>query len=94
VADSARASVARVDLRTGRVAARLRVGEHPIAVAADGDDLYVLCAGDRMVWHLGGADGAVRWKRAAGAGPTALALDARDVWVTDANADSVVRLER
>jgi DNA-binding beta-propeller fold protein YncE len=93
VTDAEHASVARVNLRTEQVT-RMRVGERPIAVAADGDELYVLCAGDRMLWHLDGADGALNWKRPAGAQPTALALDADSVWVTDASADSVIRLER
>jgi hypothetical protein len=40
------------------------------------------------------ADGKVTWKRPAGRAPTALALDAASVWVTDVAADAVIRLER
>jgi hypothetical protein len=54
----------------------------------------VLCAGDRTVWRVDGANGDVRWKRRAGSDPSALALDAHDVWVADAGADAVIRLER
>jgi DNA-binding beta-propeller fold protein YncE len=63
-------------------------------VAADGDDVYVLCAGDRTVWHVDGANGNVDWKRPAGRDPSALALDANDVWVADAGNDAVIRIER
>lgn len=94
VADTRGATVARVNLRTGETTAPLQVGRRPVAVAADNaDEVYVLCAGDRMVWNLD-ADGKVSWKRPAGRAPTALALDAASVWVTDVAADAVIRLER
>jgi DNA-binding beta-propeller fold protein YncE len=93
VTDGARGTVARVDLRTGAVAPAIAVGARPIAVAADGAEVYVLCAGDRKVWHVE-PDGDVIWTRAAGMDPTGLALDARSVWVADAGGDAVIRLER
>ena len=46
-----------------------------------------------MVWNVSGK-GDVNWKRPAGREPTALALDADDVWVADAGADTVIRLDR
>jgi DNA-binding beta-propeller fold protein YncE len=93
VADNRGGTVARVNLSTGAVDEPVRVGKHPLAIAADADGVYVLCAGDRMVWHLD-ANGDLQWKREAGRGPTALALDATSVWVTDVVADAVIRLER
>jgi hypothetical protein len=46
------------------------------------------------VWHIDGADGKLVWKRPAGREPTAMALDAGSVWVTDAGGDAVIQLER
>lgn len=94
MADSQGGTIARVNLRTGAMGTALHVGPRPIAVAADGDEVYALCAGDRMVWHIDGADGKLVWKRPAGREPTAMALDADSVWVTDAGGDAVIRLER
>jgi len=93
VADAARDAVVRVDLRTGKAVGSVRVGARPVAIAADSDDVYVLCAGDRMVWNVSG-EGDVIWKRPAGRDPTALALGTDDVWVADAGADTVIRLDR
>jgi len=93
VADAGRDAVVRVDLRSGKAVGSVRVGARPVAIAADGDDIYVLCGDDRMVWNVTGK-GEVVWKRAAGREPTALALGADDVWVADAGADTVIRLDR
>lgn len=93
VADAGRDAVVRVDLRSGKAVGSIRVGAKPVAIAADGDDVYVLCGGDRMVWNVSGK-GDVVWKRPAGREPAALALADDDVWVADAGADKVIRLER
>jgi DNA-binding beta-propeller fold protein YncE len=93
VADAQGGAVARVDLRRGaRAGAPIPVGPRPVAIAADGDDVYVLCRGDRSLVYL--RDGDVRWRRAVGADPAALALDAHHVWVAGAGDDRVMRFDR
>jgi DNA-binding beta-propeller fold protein YncE len=95
VADARGGTVARVDLETGeRRGASIAVGRRPVAVAADGDDVYVLCRGDRTLVHVDGASGEVRSRRAAGEDPTAVGLDATYVWVADSGDDAVLRFER
>ena len=54
-----------------------------------GDDLYVLVAGDRELVKV--TDGVVQWRRGLPAPPTALAVDARHVWV---GAGQLLRYER
>jgi len=89
VAD-ARGSVMAVDLAEGVAARPVALGAQPVAVAADGDDVYV--ATRRELVHLRG--GEVQSRQGIGGEPAAVALDAEHVWVADAGTDRVVRLER
>jgi len=79
VADAERARLVRVDLGSLRVTHTLAIGRRPVALASAGDDLYVLVAGDRELVKVTG--GVVQWRRSLPAAPTALAVDARHVWV-------------
>jgi streptogramin lyase len=93
VVDGRGGTVGGVDLRTGaRVGPPVPVGERLVAVAADGDDVYVLCSRERSLVHVRG--GEVRSRREVGADPTAVALDARHVWVADAASGTVMRFDR
>ena len=95
MADASGGTVARVDLETGeRRGAAIAVGGRPVAVAADGDDVYVLSRRDRMLVHVDGATGEVLSRRPAGSDPAALALDAAYVWVADGGDDEVLRFDR
>ena len=89
VADAAGARLVRVDLGSLRVTHTLAIGRRPTALASAGDDLYVLLAGDREVVKV--SDGVVQWRRALPGAPTALAVDARHVWV---GAGQLLRYER
>ena len=89
VADAAGARLVRVDLGSLRVTHTLAIGRRPVALAAAGDDLYVLVAGDRELVKV--SDGVVQWRRGLPAPPTALAVDARHVWV---GAGQLLRYER
>ncbi len=95
VADAARGRVVRVDLRMGRMDGRgIAVGRRPVALAAAGNDVYVLCTGDRTLVHLDGRRGAVSSRRRVGGDPAAVAVDSRYVWVADAGDDTVTRFAR
>jgi hypothetical protein len=88
---SARGTVAGVDLARGALTGpAIAVGGRPLAVAADGADIYVLTR-DEVV-HVEG--GEVRARRRISGEPAAVALDARHVWIADAAGDRVVGLER
>ena len=89
VADAAGARLVRVDLGSLRVTHTLAIGRRPVALAAAGEDLYVLVAGDRELVKV--SDGVVQWRRGLPAAPTALAVDARHVWV---GAGQLLRYER
>jgi DNA-binding beta-propeller fold protein YncE len=91
VAD-ARGTVVPVRLRPPvRAGAPIPVGGRPVAIAADGDDVYVLCRSERSLIYL--ERGEVRWRREVGADPSAVALDARHVWVAGAGDDTVMRYD-
>jgi hypothetical protein len=92
VADSAGGRIVAVDLRTGRAGETVAVGRRPVAVAAAGEDVYVLLAGERELVRV--RDGEVRSRRDVGAEPAALAVDGRHVWVAASGSDRVLRFER
>ena len=77
--------------RTGAIERTVAVGRRPVALAAAGDDVYVLTAGDRAAAR---ARRPVRSRRAVGAEPAALAVDAEHVWVASPSSDEVLRFER
>jgi DNA-binding beta-propeller fold protein YncE len=65
-----------------------------VAVAADGDDVYVVSAGERALMHVDGAAARVESRTPLGEAPSALALDPTHVWVTDIGDDTVTRYDR
>ena len=79
VADSAGARLVRVDLGSRRVTHTLAIGRRPVALESAGDDLYALVAGERTLVKV--TRGVVQWRRPLPGPPTALAVDARHVWV-------------
>ena len=89
VADAAGARLVRVDLGSLRVTHTLAIGRRPIALASAGDDLYALVAGDRSLVKV--TRGVVQWRRSLPGPPTALAVDARHVWV---GAGQLLRFDR
>jgi DNA-binding beta-propeller fold protein YncE len=92
VADANAGTVRAVDLRSGSADAPVDVGRGPVAIAADARGVYVLCRGDRTLVHLD-PDGRVRDRIALQGSPSALALDARHVWVA-AGTNDVIRVDR
>ena len=66
-ADAAGGRIVAVDLNTGRVVGSVDVGNRPVALAAAGGDVYVLCAGDRTLVRV--RDGKVRSRRPGGPEP-------------------------
>ena len=66
-ADAAGARLVRVDLGSLRVTHTLAIGRRPVALAAAGEDLYVLVAGDRELRQGLRRRGAVATRAAGGA---------------------------
>jgi DNA-binding beta-propeller fold protein YncE len=92
VADARAGTVRAIDLNRGSGDAPVDVGRSPAAIAADDRGVYVLCRGDRTLVHLD-LDGRVRDRIALPSSPTALALDARHVWIAAGTGD-VIRVDR
>ena len=90
VADAAGGRIVAVDLAAGTIARTVAVGRRPVAIAAAGDDVYVSPRASLVRVR----DGRVRSRRAVGATPAALAVDAEHVWVAFPGADEVLRFER
>ncbi len=95
VVDASGGRLLRVDLRRERLdGPAVAVGRRPVGVAASGSDVYVLSAGDRRLVGVDANTGKVRSRRPVGAGPSAIALDSRYVWVANAGEDTVMRFDR
>jgi streptogramin lyase len=91
VADPAAGIVRAVALGTGTGSAPIGVCRGPSAIAADAHGVYVICR-DRSLVALD-PSGKVRERTALAHVPTALALDARHVWIA-AGSDEVLRVDR
>ncbi|MEP7360818.1 MAG: adenylate/guanylate cyclase domain-containing protein [Chloroflexota bacterium] len=52
VAATSSDAILRLDPQTNNVAQTIAVGDQPISIAADGDTVWVGCAGAQAVWHL------------------------------------------
>ena len=96
VVDTGGGTVVPVNLDSGeRGSAPIAVGKRPVAVAADGDDVYVLCRADWALVHVDGATGKVLSRRDIGLRtPSPLALDPRHVWVAGGEDNQVLRFDR
>ena len=71
-----------VDKNSGAVSRR-NVGRHPVAIRSFGDDLFVLCQGDRTLWNIPGSPGPPRVLRLGAAGvPTGLFVLKGRIWIT------------
>ena len=90
VADAAGGRIVAVDLAAGTIERTIGVGRRPVAIAAAGEDVYVLTAGELVRVR----DGRVRSRRSVDAEPAALAVDAEHVWVASPSSDEVLRFER
>ena len=93
VADAAAGTVQRVDLTSGRAGRAVVVGPTTVAVAADRIDVYAVSRGDRTLVRLDAVAGEVKSRVPLAHAPTALALDARHVWIA-AGEHEVIRVDR
>lgn len=73
--------VMRVDPSTNSVSQTISVGDQPMSIAADGDTVWVGCAGTNEVWHLA-HDGTVLAKIGVGGVPSDIAVGGGRVYVT------------
>ncbi len=73
--------VLRVDPATNSVSQTITVGDQPISIAADGDTVWVGCAGTGEVWHLA-RDGTTLATIDVGGVPTDIAVGGGRVYVT------------
>jgi YVTN family beta-propeller protein len=80
-----------IDVATGAIVATYPVGEHSAAVAfaPDGATLYVANRGESSVDAIGLGASHERTQIAVGLHPVALALDARNLYVADADDDDI-----
>ena len=94
VADAAPGTVGtRLPGRPPELGQRMHVGARPVAVALAGPDVFVLCRGARSLVRVEAATGRVRERVPVLPDPTAMAVDARAVWVA-AGANEVMRIAR
>ncbi len=90
VADAAGGRIVAVDLAAGAIERTVDVGRRPVAIAAAGEDVYVVTAGELVRVR----DGRVQSRRSVGGAPAALAVDAEHVWVASPSSDEVLRFDR
>jgi TolB protein len=74
----------------GVITATYPVGDGPLALAFDGEHIWVAQGGDDTVMKLRASDGVVLSTHRVGAGPVALAFDGSSIWVANAKNDTVV----
>ena len=94
VADATGGVVRRVDLLTRRaLGAPIPVGALPAALTVDGGELFVLCRGDRTLVRIDATRGRVIGRVRVLPDPTAMAVDARYLWVAGGR-NEVMRVDR
>jgi streptogramin lyase len=71
----------RIEAASGRVMARVDVCDAPVALAANAQGAWVVCAIERALWQVS-PSGQVLWMIALDGVPTDVALAADRVWVT------------
>jgi DNA-binding beta-propeller fold protein YncE len=102
VADAGRGTVRRIALGSsgsrGKAALvagpPVAVGREPVALAAGGRDVYVVCRGDRTLVRVDARSGAVSARVRLEAEPAAVALDLEHVWIAAAGRSVVMRVDR
>jgi DNA-binding beta-propeller fold protein YncE len=72
--------VLRVDPTSNSVSATVAVDDAPVSIVADGDTIWVGCAGTREVWHID-REGKVLTRTNVGGVPAALAISGDTIFV-------------
>ena len=94
VADSARASVVRVDGGRRQVTGTITgIGPNPRALAIVGRDVWVATAGDGRVWRVDSDANAVAGSVRVGGQPRDITTDGEHLWVTDRERDRVIEID-
>jgi YVTN family beta-propeller protein len=91
VVNSGANSVSKV-ASNGQVVQTVTVGQHPMSIAFDGNNVWVTNQASNNVTKIRVSDGAVLGTFTVGAGPTGIAFDGANIWVANTGGKTLTKL--
>jgi len=74
------------------VAQTIAVGQHPMSIAFDGNNMWVTNEASNNVTKIRVGDGVVLGTYPVGAGPTGIAFDGANIWVANTGGRTLTKL--